>query len=272
MPHRPQKKWGQNFLRNDHAVEKIVGALEARPGELVLEIGPGRGALTRRLATLPNEIVAWEIDPELAAHLRTELGERVTVQETDATDAPLPETPFRVVGNLPYNVATPIVRRVVAAPAWRRAVFMFQKEVADKLTAAPGEDDYGFLTLAVALRADARKLLTLGPGSFYPKPKVNSAVVVLDPVRRDLVSPIDRIEALVSASFRMRRKTLVNNLVSGFDLDRQAAIALLEQSGIDANARAETLDLSAFDRLAALIAARPGPGPETKPSPRAERR
>ena len=256
MSHRPQKRWGQNFLRNASAVDKIVGALEAPSGEMILEIGPGRGALTRRLALLPNEIVAWEIDPELAASLQGELGERVRVEETDATDAPLPDAPFRVVGNLPYNVATPIVRRVVSSPAWRRAVFMFQKEVADKLTAAPGDDDFGFLTLAVTLRADARKLMTLGPGSFYPKPKVNSAVVVLDPVRRDLVSPIEEIEALVSTSFRMRRKTLVNNLVLGLEMDRQDAIAVLEESGIDAAARAETLDLATFDRLAAVIAAR----------------
>jgi 16S rRNA (adenine1518-N6/adenine1519-N6)-dimethyltransferase len=138
---------------------------------------------------------------------------------------------------------------------------MFQKEVADKLTAAPGDDDYGFLTLAVALRASARKLLTLGPGSFYPRPKVSSAVVVLDPVRRDLASPIDAIEALVSTSFRMRRKTLVNNLVAGLDVDRARAIELLEASGIDATARAETLDLASFDRLASVIAGRRGPAP-----------
>ncbi|HEY0591887.1 MAG TPA: 16S rRNA (adenine(1518)-N(6)/adenine(1519)-N(6))-dimethyltransferase RsmA [Thermoanaerobaculia bacterium] len=257
MPHKPQKKWGQNFLRNDHAVDKIVAAIEASPEELVLEIGPGRGAVTRKLAAaLPNPLVAWEIDPQLADALRAELGERVRIVDADATGEPLPDVPFRVVGNLPYNVATPIVRRVVAAPSWRRAVFMFQKEVADKLTAAPGDDDYGFLTLAVALRATARKLLTLGPGSFFPKPKVSSAVVVLDPVRRDLASPIGAIEALVSTSFRMRRKTLVNNLVAGLDVDRAQAVDLLEASGIDASARAETLDLASFDRLASVIAAR----------------
>lgn len=258
MSHKPQKRWGQNFLRNDHAVEKIVGAIEAPPEELVLEIGPGRGAVTRRLVALPNPLVAWEIDPQLATALRAELGDRVRIVEGDATEEPLPVEPFRVVGNLPYNVATPIVRRIVAAPSWKRAVFMFQKEVADKLTAAPGEDDYGFLTLAVALRATARKLMTLGPGSFYPKPKVQSAVVVLDPVRRELVSPIDEIEGLVSTSFRMRRKTLVNNLVLGLGVERTAAAAMLEASGIDPLARAETLDLAAFDRLASVIASRRG--------------
>ncbi|HSN69150.1 MAG TPA: 16S rRNA (adenine(1518)-N(6)/adenine(1519)-N(6))-dimethyltransferase RsmA [Thermoanaerobaculia bacterium] len=268
MAHKPQKRWGQNFLRNASAVDKIVAALEPSPGELLLEIGPGRGALTRRLAELPNEIVAWEIDPELASSLRTELGDRVRIEETDATDAPLPDAPFRVVGNLPYNVATPIVRRVVASSSWRRAVFMFQKEVADKLTARPGDDDFGFLTLAVALRAQARKLMTLGPGSFYPRPKVDSAVVVLDPVRRDLVSPIEEIESIVSTSFRMRRKTLVNNLVLGLEMNRQDAVGVLEECGIEAAARAETLDLATFDRLATVIAARRADGrARTTPRP-----
>ena len=267
MTHRPQKRWGQNFLRNASAVDKIVAALEAPEEELLLEIGPGRGAVTRRLTALPNRIAAWEIDPELAASLRGELGERVRIEETDATVEPLPEEPFRVVGNLPYNVATPIVRRVVRSPWWRRAVFMFQKEVADKLTAQPGDDDFGFLTLAVALRAEARRLMILGPGSFHPRPKVSSAVVVLDPVRRDLVSPIEEIESLVSTSFRMRRKTLVNNLVSGLEMGRGEAIAALEESGIGAAARAETLDLATFDRLAAVIAARGGRGPASSSAP-----
>ncbi len=272
MTHKPQKKWGQNFLRNDSAVAKIVAALEAPPGQLIVEIGPGRGAVTRGLVALPNPIAVWEIDPQLASTLRAELGDRVRVVETDATGEPLPEEPFRVVGNLPYNVATPIVRRVVASAGWQRAVFMFQKEVADKLTAAPDDDDYGFLTLVVALRANARKLLTLGPGSFFPKPKVQSAVVVLDPVRRDLASPIEEIEALVSTSFRMRRKTLVNNLVSGLGFDRAEATGVLEASGIEPAARAETLDLAAFDRLASVIAARRGRGQEPTTPPPGERR
>jgi 16S rRNA (adenine1518-N6/adenine1519-N6)-dimethyltransferase len=271
MSHKPQKRWGQNFLRNASAVEKIVAALDAPADELILEIGPGLGAVTRRLTALPNRIAAWEIDPELAAKLGAELGGRVRIDQTDATTEPLPEEPFRVVGNLPYNVATPIVRRVVESPWWRRAVLMFQKEVADKLTAQPGDDDFGFLTLAVALRAEARRLMILGPGSFYPKPKVNSAVVVLDPVRRDLVSPIEEIESLVSTSFRMRRKTLVNNLVSGIEIGRQEAIEALEESGIGPTARAETLDLATFDRLAAVIAARRERGPGSRSSRPAER-
>jgi 16S rRNA (adenine1518-N6/adenine1519-N6)-dimethyltransferase len=165
MAHRPQKKWGQNFLRNRGAVEQIVAALEAPPGSLVLEIGPGKGALTEILAAMPLEIQAWEIDPVLAEALTAKFaGTSVEIVETDATEAELPDRPFRAVGNLPYNVATPIVRRVIASPNWRRAVFMFQKEVGDKLTAAPGDPDYGFLTLVVGLRAEVKRLIQLSPG------------------------------------------------------------------------------------------------------------
>src|ERR1043165_3358791 len=112
---RPKKKWGQNFLRNRGAVERIVAAVEPEPGELIVEIGPGEGVLTEKLIAFPNEILAIEIDPELADRLRTRFGSRVEVINDDALEFPLPTRPWRAVGNLPYNVATPIIRRVVTA-------------------------------------------------------------------------------------------------------------------------------------------------------------
>src|SRR5437763_9812917 len=163
---KPKKKWGQNFLRNAGAVARIVGAVEPQPDELILEIGPGEGVLTEKLAELPNELMAIEIDPELAERLRRRFAERVDVRNDDAVEAPLPPRPFRAVGNLPYNVATPIVRRVIAGENWRRAVFMLQKEVADRLVASPRGDAYGYLTLYTQLFARARILMTLEPGSF----------------------------------------------------------------------------------------------------------
>src|SRR5687768_3623936 len=119
---RPKKKWGQNFLRNRGAVEKIVAAIEPRPDELVLEIGPGEGALTDKVLALPNRVIALEIDPDLAARLRAKYGDRLEIRNEDAVDAELPATPFRAVGNLPYNVGTPILRRIIADPHCRRAV------------------------------------------------------------------------------------------------------------------------------------------------------
>src|SRR4051794_4294287 len=219
---RPKKKWGQNFLRNRGAVEKIVGAVEAAPDEVVLEIGPGEGALTSRLAELyPGRVSAIEIDPELAASLQSL---KVDVINADALEAPLPTRPFRAVGNLPYNVGTPILRRVIADANCRRAVFMLQKEVADRVVAKPGTDAYGYLTIYVQAFASARILMTLEPRSFHPPPKVRSAVVVLDPREPNLTSSREALLDLASASFRMRRKKLVNNLIGWRDLTREQAL------------------------------------------------
>jgi 16S rRNA (adenine1518-N6/adenine1519-N6)-dimethyltransferase len=246
---KPKKKWGQNFLRNRGAVEKIVAAVDAAPDEIVVEIGPGEGALTEKLVALPNRVVAVEIDPQLEARLRAKFGDRLELRNEDALEAALPETPFRAVGNLPYNVGTPILRRVIADPNCRRAVFMLQKEVADRVTAKPGTEPYGYLTLYVEAYASAKSIMTLEPKSFYPPPKVRSAVVVLDPRDPGLASPREELLDLVSASFRMRRKKLVNNLTDWQEMTREQVLEAMQRAGIDENARAETLSLAEFDRL-----------------------
>ena len=245
----PKKKWGQHFLRNHSAVEKIAAAVEPEGEEIVLEIGPGEGVLTRSLIDLGRPVVALEIDPDLASKLQQRFGAGIVVRNEDAVDAPLPDRPFRAVGNLPYNAGTPILRRVIASPNCRRAVFMLQKEVADRLVAGPDSDPYGFLTLYRQLYANARILLKLGPKSFYPRPKVDSAVVVLDPKEKDYESEAAPLLDLISASFRMRRKKLVNNLIAWRDLEREQVVGAMVKAGIDPDARAETLDLHAFDRL-----------------------
>lgn len=247
---RPKKKWGQNFLRNRGAVERIVAAVEPQPGELIVEIGPGEGVLTERLIDFPNEILAVEIDPELAARLRSRFGARVTVVEGDALELPLPTRPWRAVGNLPYNVATPILRRVVASEQWRRAVFMLQKEVADRLVASPSTEAYGFLTLFVQLYAKTRVLMTLDPGSFHPPPKVRSAVVVLEPDRKPYAT--EELIDLISTAFRMRRKTLVNNLTGWRGLSRSAALDMVAAAGLPSDVRAETLGLGTLQLLQLL--------------------
>jgi 16S rRNA (adenine1518-N6/adenine1519-N6)-dimethyltransferase len=243
----PKKKWGQNFLRNRGAVDRIVAAIEAEPGETIVEIGPGEGVLTEKLVELPNEIVAIEIDPELGERLRSRFGDRLDLRNEDALEATLPDRPFRAVGNLPYNVGTPILRRVIAHPQCRRAVFMLQREVADRIVAKPGDEQYGFLTLYIAMFASARKLMTLGPKSFYPSPKVDSAVVVLDP--SPPAEPMDRTALIefISAAFRMRRKKLVNNLTQW---PREDVLRALRENGLDENIRAETMSLEQFATLA----------------------
>jgi 16S rRNA (adenine1518-N6/adenine1519-N6)-dimethyltransferase len=250
---RPKKKWGQNFLRNRGAVEKIVAAVEPEPGDVIIEIGPGEGVLTEKLINLGHRIIAIEIDPDLERRLRAKFRDKLELRNEDAVDAPLPDSPFRAVGNLPYNVGTPILRRVIADPNCRRAVFMLQKEVADRVTAKPGSDPYGYLTLYVQAYAAARSLMTLDPRSFYPPPKVRSAVVVLDPRPPALVSPRETVLDLVSASFRMRRKKLVNNLTGWRDLTREHVHEAMQRAAIDLDARAETLALDDFDRLTAAL-------------------
>src|SRR5205085_7871429 len=223
----PKKKWGQNFLRNRGAVDRIVAAVEPQAGELIVEIGPGEGVLTEKLASGADEFMAIEIDPELAAKLQQRFGERIV--NADALEVPLPERPWRAVGNLPYNVGTPILRRVVASEHWRRAVFMLQKEVAERIVAKPRDEAYGYLTLYVQLFANAKVLMTLEPKSFYPPPKVRSAVVVLEPDRKPFAS--EALIELISLSFRMRRKKLVNNLTSWPREQAVAAIAAANWSG-----------------------------------------
>ncbi|HEX6097314.1 MAG TPA: 16S rRNA (adenine(1518)-N(6)/adenine(1519)-N(6))-dimethyltransferase RsmA [Thermoanaerobaculia bacterium] len=246
---KPKKKWGQNFLRNRGAVDRIVAAVDAAPDEIVVEIGPGEGALTEKLVALPNRVIAVEIDPDLERKLRAKFGDRLELRNEDALEAPLPDTPFRAVGNLPYNVGTPILRRVIADPNCRRAVFMLQKEVADRVVAKPGTEPYGYLTLYVEAFASAKSIMTLEPKSFYPPPKVRSAVVVLDPRDPGLQAPREKVLDLVSTSFRMRRKKLVNNLTGWRELTREQVLEAMQRAGIDENARAETLSLADFDRL-----------------------
>ena len=246
---KPKKKWGQNFLRNRGAVEKIVAAVEPQFDDVIVEIGPGEGVLTEKLIELGNRVVAIEVDPQLAAHLRARFGETLELRNEDAVDAAMPETSFRAVGNLPYNVGTPILRRVIADSHCRRAVFMLQKEVADRVVAKPGTESYGYLTLYVQAFASARILMTLEPRSFYPPPKVRSAVVVLDPRDPEIESPRDALLDLVSASFRMRRKKLVNNLTGWRDLTRAQVLEAMQRAGIPEEARAETMSLKDFDRL-----------------------
>jgi 16S rRNA (adenine1518-N6/adenine1519-N6)-dimethyltransferase len=150
---------------------------------------------------------------------------------------------------------------VIADPNCRRAVFMLQKEVADRLVAAPDSEPYGFLTLYRQAYATAKIIIKLGPASFYPRPKVDSAVVVLDPKEKDYASDPEELIDLISASFRMRRKKLVNNLIGWRDLDRPSALAAMLAAGIDPDVRAESIDLYAFDRLLGAITSSPSPAP-----------
>ena len=201
-----RQKLGQHFLIKGAALERIARAAcpEGLPQpDLVVEIGPGRGALTERLLRRAARVVAVELDSGLAAHLRLKFSgnPRLEVVEGDALDTDLTQWgPAVIAGNLPYYAATPIVEKTVRLPV-PRAVFLVQKEVAERLVAQPGTRAYGFLTVATAMFAGARLLFEVKPSAFYPPPKVDSAVVLLEP--RALPSGLDGAQAFLRFCFAL---------------------------------------------------------------------
>ncbi len=270
---KARKRFGQHFLEGSW-IEKVVRAIAPGPDDVLIEIGPGRGALTRPLAQAAGQLIAVEIDRDLVAVLRAIDLPRVTVVSADVleiTPARLrgilagagvdPATPLRVAGNLPYNVASPILfaladLRAAGLPV-TDATFMIQREVADRLAARPSSGDYGVLSVLVQLEARVERLLELPPGAFRPPPKVRSTVVRLtfhppEPSPADLPA----FTRMVRDVFTRRRKTLANALLAHGTLDPATAAAALSAAGIDGRRRPETLDLQEFVRLSdALVAA-----------------
>jgi 16S rRNA (adenine1518-N6/adenine1519-N6)-dimethyltransferase len=254
-----RKRFGQHFLEPAW-VAKLVDALDARPDETFLEIGPGRGALTVPLAARVKRLLAVEIDRDLAAALPAIVPD-VDLVRADFLDVNLTDLlrdaakPVRVVGNLPYNVASPILFKLLHEAddgrMLRDATLMLQKEVADRLVARAGSEAYGALAIQVALLADANRILSLPPGAFRPAPKVKSAVVRLR-FREPAVDVGDRsmFEKLVRGLFLQRRKTVANALKPAADAIGRSATELIEQARVDPKARPEALTLADFARLA----------------------
>jgi 16S rRNA (adenine1518-N6/adenine1519-N6)-dimethyltransferase len=259
---RPRKRFGQHFLEPAW-VAKLVDALDVHPDDTFLEIGPGRGALTVPLAARANSLTAVEIDRDLAAALPLRLPDVRVIQadflDVDLADVLRPEAkPVRVVGNLPYNVASPILFKLLHdaddGRLLRDATLMLQKEVADRLVAKPGAEGYGALAIQVALLADAERILSLPPGAFRPPPKVKSAVVRLR-FRPPAVDVGDRstFEKLVRGLFLQRRKTLANALKPVAESMGRSASQLIERAGVDATRRPEALTLDDMARLARAV-------------------
>ena len=256
---RARKRFGQHFLEPAW-VAKLLESLSPSPDDVFLEIGPGRGALTRPLAGRVHRVVAVEIDRDLAAHLRAGLPSSVRVVEGDFLEASLEDLlrdepkPVRVVGNLPYNVSSPILFKLLHCASEGRlfadATLMLQKEVADRLVAEPGTRNYGVLAIQMALLADAERVLTLPPGAFRPLPKVTSAVVRLRfrPPRED-VGDFGTFERLVRGLFLQRRKTVLNALKPVAESFGHSAAQLLATAGVDGSKRPEELALRDIARL-----------------------
>ena len=250
---RPRKRFGQHFLTDRHYLGRIIAAIAPEAGDAMVEIGPGTGLLTAELAARVPHLHVVEIDRDLAAALRNRFpADRVSVHEGDALEfdfAALP-APLRVVGNLPYNVSTPILFRIAALEERvRDCTFLLQKEVVDRMVADPATPDYGRLSVMLQYRFQMHSMLHVPPGAFTPPPKVDSSVVRMVPLGpgRPRAHDEERFERLVSAAFSQRRKTLRN--AAGAVADASA----FERAGIDPGRRGETLSVREFIALCNAI-------------------
>jgi 16S rRNA (adenine1518-N6/adenine1519-N6)-dimethyltransferase len=252
---RPRKRFSQNFLVDRHYVERIVAAIAPVPGDRLVEIGPGRGALTRPLLERAERMRVIEIDRDLAAALRAEFPpERLEVITADALAVDLAGLGdgLRIAGNLPYHVSSPLLFHCARfAESLRDLHFMLQAEVVERMAARPGTPEYGRLSVTLQSLFGVEKLFRVPPGAFHPAPQVDSAVVRLVPLGAARPEIHDRplFEAAVLAGFGQRRKTLRNALQPLIDADRLRAL------DIDPGARAETLSVAQFVTIANAIAA-----------------
>ena len=263
---------GQHFLRDRSVVDRIVDLVAPTARDLVVEIGPGRGALTETLAARAGRLLTLEVDAELAGTLQARFAgsAHVEVRQADARQfdyrtlralASDPGGRVLVVGNLPYSVGKPILAALVeASAAIDEMALMLQKEVAERVAAEPGGKTYGALSVLTQVSAAVRLAFSVPPGAFSPPPQVDSAVLHLRPHREPPVPIGDtaRFGAVVRAAFGQRRKSLANALAAGLGISAERARRQAEAAGIDPGRRAETLSLAEFARLAAPFA---GPDP-----------
>ncbi|GMV37300.1 MAG: ribosomal RNA small subunit methyltransferase A [Fimbriimonadales bacterium] len=255
---RPRKAWGQHFLCDRNALRRIVDAAELAEGEAVLEIGPGLGALTEALLARGHSVVAVERDPHLVDSLRAWAAPGLEIVHADFLRYDLEEALTKgvesVVSNLPYCITTPVLERLLPERRIRRMVLTVQREVADRLRAAPGSREYGSLSVFAQHHTVVRSLFTLSPRLFYPPPEVESAVVRMDRRQSGMSEGEERcLRDIVRAAFGGRRKTLRNSLQTL--VSRERAEALLAEVGVDPQRRAETLSVDTFEELARRLAA-----------------
>jgi len=253
LKHQARKRFGQNFLHDQQVIDRIIASIAPQATDLLVEIGPGQAALTRPLLESGAELHLIELDRDLVARLEDKFAghPNITIHSCDALRADIPEMtghrPFRLIGNLPYNISTPLIFHVLQ---WNELIvdmhFMLQKEVVDRMAAAPGSRTYGRLSVMTQFRTAVIPLFDVLPESFSPVPRVCSSIVRLQPLKQP---PFDagsfaNLNRVVSAAFSMRRKTLRNSLRGVLSEDQILA------SGINPGHRAEQLSLSEFAALA----------------------
>lgn len=259
-----RKALGQHFLHDEGILERIGALAAPEAGSGIVEIGPGTGNLTAHLLTHGCKLIAIERDRRLPAVLVERFGDQVEVMRADATKVDYASLLGRedlgpapvVVGNLPYNVGTEILFRTLdSAVRARRLIFMLQREVALRLVAQPGTSAYGLLTIKVGIRANVKIALRVRPGAFAPPPRVESAVIVVEPLAtlRYEVPSYQRLCRLLDAGFGLRRKTLTNALKNRLQLAPDDVRACLTAMGLDPRSRAETLSIAQWAELATAL-------------------
>ncbi len=253
MKHIPRKRFGQHFLHDTSVIDKIIAAVNPKPGEHLVEIGPGLGALTCPLLRRHGELDVVELDRDVIPRLQAACAEAgvLRIHQADAlrfdfTTLAKPGTALRIVGNLPYNISTPLIFHLLeSAPCISDMHFLLQKEVVDRLTAAPGGASYGRLSVMTQYRCRASALFRVGPGAFTPPPKVDSAVVRLVPYAELPVKADDEalFARLVNQAFTQRRKTLRNALKPILSAEA------IEATGIDPTLRPENVSVQDYVAL-----------------------
>lgn len=265
----PKKSLGQNFLTDPHYLRKIVEAAQVSPADQVLEIGPGKGHLTRELAARAGRLIVIELDDRLVPLLREDFGgaANVAIVHGDALQydyGSLPGT-WKVVANLPYYISTPIIQRLIAhREHFMTLTLMLQREVAERIAADPGGREYGYLSVLVQYFAVPRLEFTVPAGAFTPRPKVDSAVLTLV-MRENPEHPVadeGLFLRVIKAAFSQRRKTLRNSL-SQLGYPRELMDAVRDGTGIDLGRRAETLSVVEFGVLADFLGGKARQEPET---------
>lgn len=253
---RPRKRLGQHFLTDPRILARIADALAITAVDVVIEIGPGRGALTTQLVNRAARVIAIEVDRDLAGQLRDHYAgdSRVTILEQDVLDVDFGSAaggPYLLAGNVPYNITTPILFHALERPRPARAVYLVQREVAERVVAAPGSEAYGALSANLQAVARAELLFSVAAGSFTPPPTVQSALLHVTPREHPLVEPEEEraYRTMVVGAFGLRRKQMKRVVRELWDLDASAAAALLDRAGIDGGVRPEVLSPEEFASL-----------------------
>jgi 16S rRNA (adenine1518-N6/adenine1519-N6)-dimethyltransferase len=259
---RPKKRLGQHFLKSPDIVRKILDLIEPRADQTIVEIGPGRGALTLPLAATGAEVVAIEFDRDAARYLSRRLVKQSNLKVVNQDFLKFePDSfgliKFTLIGNLPFNITSPVIDWVINHHSViERACFMVQKEMASRLTARPNSKDWSPISIFTQLHFEVVHHFDIGPEHFQPKPKVTSTVITLTPKEKILIKHPAQFEKVVRASFRHRRKLLANNLVPDIIFESQVAREILRELGLTETCRAEQLTMAQFLKLTERLIAR----------------